>query len=139
PIEPPLIAHYPFDEGSGTTAADASGGGHTGTLQGSAGWGRGIVGPSDLALDGRGGFVDVPGAVVDTTRSFTVSAWVRLTATRGYQTFVSEDCTQVSAFYLQFRDDTPRFAFTRITADAVAPGTFASSAFAPSVNTWYFL
>jgi len=138
PADPPLIAHYPFDEGSGTVAADTSGG-HTGALQGSAGWARGIVGSSDLALDGRGGFVDVPGAVIDTTRSFTVSAWVRLSATQGYQTFVSEDGAQVSAFYLQFRDDTRRFAFTRITTDAVAPGTFASATFAPRTNTWYFL
>jgi alpha-L-arabinofuranosidase len=136
---PALLASYPFDEGAGRTAADASGSGHTGTLQGDAGWGPGLVGPGALALHGRGGYVDVPGAVVDTTASFSVAAWVRVDVTRGYQTFVSEDGSQVSAFFLQFRDDTRRFAFTRITADAVAAGTFASSSFTPSAGTWYFL
>src|SRR2546430_32617 len=76
PALPPLVASYAFDEGAGTTAADASGGGHTGALQGTAAWGRGIVGASSLALTG-GGFVDVAGPVVDTTTSFSVSAWAR--------------------------------------------------------------
>src|SRR5438477_13218614 len=66
---PALLASYPFDEGAGRTAADASGSGHTGSLQGDAGWGPGLVGSGALALDGRGGYVDVPGAVVDTTAS----------------------------------------------------------------------
>ena len=43
--------------------------------------------------------------LIDTTRSFTVSAWVNLSNTDGYQTFVSQDGSQVSGFYLQLRGD----------------------------------
>ncbi len=38
---PPAIAAYAFNEGSGTTAADASGNGLTGTLTNGATWGTG--------------------------------------------------------------------------------------------------
>src|SRR5690606_16065861 len=62
-------------------------------------------------------YVDVPAPVVDTSRSFTVAAWVNLASTGGYQTFVSIDGDQVSAFYLQKRDDTGTFAFSRLPAD----------------------
>ena len=33
-----LVAHYPLDEGEGTTTADASGNGHTGTIEGTPTW-----------------------------------------------------------------------------------------------------
>src|SRR5689334_6164244 len=62
---PPLTAHYPLDEGAGTIAADVSGGGHGGALQGAAGWGDAISGRSALVLDGRTADVDVPSPVVD--------------------------------------------------------------------------
>jgi len=35
-----LVAHWPFDEGSGTTTADATGNGHDGSLEGSPTWTR---------------------------------------------------------------------------------------------------
>ena len=33
-----LVAYYPLNEGAGTTTADASGKGHTGTMQGTPTW-----------------------------------------------------------------------------------------------------
>src|SRR5205807_9135135 len=85
------------------------------------------------------GFVDVPSPVVDTTASFSVSAWAMIHVARGYQTFVSVDGSQVSGFFLQFRDDTREFAFTRLTADTPVAGTFASSSVTAAVDTWYLL
>jgi len=38
------VAHWKFDEGSGTTAADSSGNGNTGTLLNSPTWTTGRVG-----------------------------------------------------------------------------------------------
>ena len=35
-----LVAHWRFDEGSGTTTADATGNGHDGSLEGSPTWTR---------------------------------------------------------------------------------------------------
>ncbi|MBX6762525.1 MAG: hypothetical protein K6T51_07705 [Rubrobacteraceae bacterium] len=111
-----LAGWWKFDEGSGTVARDSADG-HDGTLENGAGWAAGRVGSCSLSLNGSGQYVDVPAPVVDTSRSFTVAAWVNLASTGGYQTFVSIDGDQVSAFYLQKRDDTGTFAFSRLPAD----------------------
>src|SRR5580692_1672957 len=114
-----LIGHWTFDEGSGTTAADSSGNGHPLTLQGGAGWTTGVVGPYALSVTPQQDAAS-SGPVIDTSASFTVSAWVKLDNTNGYQTFVSEDGSNVAAFYLQLRGDTGRFAFTRLAYDSTA-------------------
>ena len=135
-----LIGHWTFDEGAGTTAADSSGGGHPLTLQGGASWTTGVVGPSALAVTPQQDAAS-SGPVIDTSKSFTVSAWVNLASTSGYQTFVSEDGTQVSGFYLQLRADTGRFSFTRLAYDSTAAyGAVASAtAIVPQRGVWYQL
>ncbi len=136
-----LSGHWTFDEGSGTTAADSSGGGHPLTLTGGAGWGPGLIGPHSLSLSGAGQYAQSAGPVIDTTQSFSVSAWVNLANTNGYQTFVSQDGNQVSGFYLQLRGDTHRFAFTRIAYDSTQGlGIIASAdSIIPQPGVWYHL
>ena len=53
-----LVAGYAFNEGLGTSAADASGSGLTGTLRNGAGWGTGRNGGAVL-LDGVNDFVEL--------------------------------------------------------------------------------
>ncbi|MBD7999348.1 LamG-like jellyroll fold domain-containing protein [Oerskovia gallyi] len=66
-----------LDEGTGTTAADSSGWGQTGTLSGGAAWVTGIDGKA-VRLDGTAGKVAVPDADgLDVSAALTVSAWVR--------------------------------------------------------------
>ena len=134
-------AEWKFGEGAGTAAADASGSGRNGTLQGNAGWAVGLVGPQALSLPAGGnGFVDVPAPVVDTSQSFTVTAWVKVNRVQGYQTFVSIDGDQLSGFFLQLRGDTGEFAFTIPPGDgAGADPAVASADEAPDPNTWYHL
>jgi alpha-N-arabinofuranosidase len=139
---PTLAGHWTFDEGSGTTAADSSGGDNPLTLENGASWGPGVIGPHSLAVSTPNRqYAQSAGPVVDTTQSFTVSAWVYLTNTSGYQTFVSQDGTQVSGFFLQLRGDTGRFAFTRLAYDSTkALGTIAGAAnIIPQPNEWYHL
>ena len=141
---PPLSGHWPFDEGSGATASDASGGGHPLTLQGGAAWGAGVVGPSAVSVDGLNGnqqYAQSSGPVIDTTQSFTVSAWVYLNNVNGYQTFVSQDGSQISGFFLQLRGDTHQFAFTRPAYDSPkALGIIATdAAVIPQPDEWYHL
>lgn len=135
-----LIGHWTFDEGTGTTAADSSGGGHPLTLQGGASWTTGVVGPHALAVSPQEDAAS-SGPVIDTSKSFTVSAWVNLANTSGYQTIVSEDGTQVSGFYLQLRADTGRFAFTRLAYDSTAAYAAIASAsnIVPQPGVWYQL
>jgi hypothetical protein len=139
---PTLTGHWTFDEGSGTTAADSSGATDPLTLEHGASWGPGIVGPHSLAVSTPSQqYAQSGGPVVDTTQSFTVSAWVYLTSTSGYQTFVSQDGTQISGFFLQLRGDTGRFAFTRPAYDSPkALGIIASAPnIIPQPNEWYHL
>ena len=80
---PPAIAAYAFNEGSGTSAADASGSGLTGTLTNGAAWGTGRNAGAVL-LDGVNDFVELGNpALLQLTGSMTVSAWVNSAAFPG--------------------------------------------------------
>jgi len=72
-----LIAHYKFDETSGTTAADSSGSGNTGTLTNMSGteWTTGKVGGA-LDFDGSNDYVDLGTSLANNLGDATVSAWV---------------------------------------------------------------
>jgi hypothetical protein len=131
-------AYWRFDEGSGTTAADATGHGHTMTLTG-AQWTTGRVGTSALSLDGNTQFAQAAGAVVDTSRPYSVTAWLQMSQVAGYRTAVAIEGVMVSAFFLQFRDENPRtLSFAALPADAVAAASAVARATAtPVAGIWY--
>ena len=80
------LAHWKFDEASGTTAADSSGNGNTGTVAGNPVWrptGGWLAGA--LEFDGRGDYVKVekPRGFNFAPGSFSVSTWIYPKETRG--------------------------------------------------------
>ena len=78
-----LVASWPFDEGSGSVAHDASGHGNNGVIMGDAQWVSGFSG-SALSFDGSTGRVRVPdNASLDPTAAVSVTAWVRATEPQG--------------------------------------------------------
>ena len=80
---PPAIAAYAFNEGSGTSAANASGSGLAGTLTDGAAWGAGRNAGAVL-LDGVDDYVELGNpAALQLTGSMTVSAWVNSAAFPG--------------------------------------------------------
>jgi hypothetical protein len=93
--------------------------------------------------------VDLGKPLVDTTRSFAVSAWVRMNDFSWFQTFVSQDGTVISGFYLQWRNDTKRLSFTLNSEDKAPPanpgetepvkGYRAESSFVPQTGQWYHI
>jgi len=90
-----------------------------------------------LNLSGTGAFADVGRAALDTTRSYTVSAWVSLNNAGGYQTLVSQDGKTLSGFFLQKRG-ADKFAMVIQSADdPAAPLVTALSSFVPQANTLY--
>ncbi|MEU2777892.1 alpha-L-arabinofuranosidase C-terminal domain-containing protein [Streptomyces sp. NPDC007162] len=135
---PAAAAHWSFDEGSGTSAADSSGNGRPATLQGAAGWDTGKVGAHSLSLTADGN-ATASGPALDTSKAFSVAAWVNLAQLGGYQTAVSIDGKSVSAFYLGLRDDTGTFAFARLPSDATQAAAVAAAASAPATGTWTHL
>jgi hypothetical protein len=137
---PTPAAYLTFDEGSGTVGHDTSGNNNDATLLGGAGWTTGLVGPAALNLTGAAGaYADIPRDVVDTTKSFTVAAWVKLNSLGGFQTFVSEDSGFQATFFLQKRGDTNTFTFTQPFGAAGGPGVavYPDSGMTPTVGTWY--
>ena len=137
---PTPAAHWTFDDGTGTTAIDSSGNGHTATLGTGVSWIAGNVGTNAIGVNGSSAAVaTVTGPVVNTAASFTVSAWVKLNAISGYQTVVSIAGTNVAGFFLGLRGDTGSFSFARIPSDSLVNATIAASTTAPVAGTWYHI
>ncbi|CAB3810087.1 hypothetical protein LMG28614_07198 [Paraburkholderia ultramafica] len=70
-----LQTYLTFDETSGTSAADSSGNGNAGTLEGGVTHVAGKVSNS-VALDGSTGYVSLPNDIVVNVSDFTIAAWV---------------------------------------------------------------
>jgi hypothetical protein len=64
-----------FDEGTGTSVADASGNGNTGTLTGGVTWAPGINGTA-LSFDGTGRVTVADDTSLDITDAITIAAWI---------------------------------------------------------------
>ena len=137
---PPAIAAYAFNEGSGTSATDASGGGLTGTLTNGAAWGTGRNAGAVL-LDGVNDFVELGNpAALQLTGSMTVSAWVNSAA------FPSDDAAIVSkraSGEVGYQLDTtvdrgPRTVGFKLTNSA-GGNMFRYGATTLQANTWYFV
>ncbi|MFD4263931.1 LamG-like jellyroll fold domain-containing protein [Streptomyces sp. NPDC058534] len=123
---------WSLDEGSGTTAEDDGPNGRDLTLAAGTTWTPGVSG-SALKFDGQGQSAQTDGPVLDTTGSYSVSAWVRLDALPGnYATAVSQDTRrQASPFYLQYGQGA--FAFS-------TPGEKrARVETTPETGRWYHL
>lgn len=98
------VGAWTMDDASGTTAPDSgSPGGHDLTTTGGVTWQPGHVGAQAAGLDGTTGYLSTDVSVLDTTRSFTITAWAYLEADTGFQTLVSQDGEHSSSFYLQYR------------------------------------
>jgi hypothetical protein len=124
--------HWSLDEGTGTTAADEGPSGKDLKLSDGTAWTFGVSG-SALTFDGAGQHAETDGPVLDTTGSYSVSAWVTLDELPGnYATAVSQDSRfQASPFYLQYGQGA--FAFS-------TPGeNRARLVTTPETGRWYHL
>ena len=89
-----------------------------------------------LLLDGSGSAV-APGPIIDTSGSFSVSAWVRFDRDDGWSTFVSQDGRSISSFYLQKRDS-KYLGFTTYPSDSTAAAAcVATAGLRPRQGEWY--
>ena len=108
--------HWPLDEASGTSAADASGSAQTATASGGVTWAAGRLN-GEAQFSGGNGVVATASPVLRTDMSFSVSAWVRLTGTFAHFTAVSQDGVRNSGFYLRYEGDIDRWGFGMVTTD----------------------
>jgi hypothetical protein len=133
------VAHWTFDDGAGPTASDSSGHCFVGTLQGGAGWGPGRIGLSSLDLQAAStAFVDVPGAVLNTTQPYTATAWAFFRRVDIFQTILGIDGDSEQAFQLQI--NATRFSITARPADSsTATSIHVLGVVTPQANVWYHL
>ncbi len=141
----PLLAHYPFNEASGTSTADASGNGKAATVAGPAAFVAGRVGNA-VDFNAAGQYVSLPAGILGTASEFTVALWVHLD-TIGTWSRVFDFGTGTTIYmFLTPRSDagTARFAITtggsgkqeRINAPAPLPvGTWTHVAVTISAGT----
>ncbi|WP_306324376.1 LamG-like jellyroll fold domain-containing protein, partial [Streptomyces sp. CC224E] len=71
-----------------------------------------------LGLNGTSAYAASASAIVDTSKSFTVSAWVRLDGKDRNHTFLSQAGTRTSGFQLYYSKTYDRWVFNRHTKDA---------------------
>ncbi|MGA6168005.1 LamG-like jellyroll fold domain-containing protein [Amycolatopsis magusensis] len=120
---------YKFDEGTGTTAADAVGDADA-KLTG-AEWAPGVQNGA-VSFNGNG-FGDTGSALVNSASSYSVSAWAKLDVADGaFQTVVSQDTGSNSAFFLQYSGQDQRWAMSFVGLRALSPQK-------PEVGRWYHL
>lgn len=135
------VAWWRLDDWGGTTASDASGSGHSAVVSGTTlGWYERQ--PTTFALrgDGVGTGAVTAGPVIDTARSYAVSAWVSLTSKTARRVVASQDGTARSAFTLSYEPSTDRWVFAVPLADsAQADVRTVSSTSVPTVNRWTHL
>ncbi len=111
-VPPPptgLVAAWSFDAGTGTTAADATGKGHTGTISGATWSATGRNGGA-LSFDGVNDWVTVADANdLDLSNGMTLSAWVNPTgAGADWQTVLLKETPGFMVYALYADTDTAR-------------------------------
>jgi PKD repeat protein len=133
---PGLIAAYAFNEGSGSTTIDATGRGHTGSLEGAT-WTTAGKNGNALAFNGANNLVSVADAPdLDFSTGLTLEAWVRPTTLSGWRTVALKEESGGLAYALYAHDNAPRPAGTLNmgAADVNVPGAAALA-----LSTWTHL
>ncbi|MFJ9628913.1 LamG-like jellyroll fold domain-containing protein [Streptomyces sp. NPDC101175] len=129
---------WKLDQTSGRSVTDASGTGNTATAGSGVTWLSGGGAQFDGTTTGTGSVIATNGPVLDTSASYTVSAWVNLTDTSTYRTFVAQGGTNRPSFYLQYSKGDNAYRFHVAGEDASSPAAFydAKATTAPTLNTW---
>jgi hypothetical protein len=112
------------------------------TLNGGTTWATDSTRGTVLALDGTSGNASSSAPVLDTTASFTVSAWADPSSLgTSNQTVVGQEGTQNSAFYLQFNyhSGQPGWALAFSNGDTAGPTFTTAYAAGATANTWTHL
>ena len=134
------VANWAMDEtGDGTVAEDSSGAGRHATLGGGAAWGEGVTGGA-LHLDGRTGYAATVAPVLDTMKSFSVAAWVRLDDKSRNSVALVQAGSHASALTLYYSTSYDRWIFNRTSVDSDTPSFIrAISSTVPATGVWTHL
>ncbi|HEX8762447.1 MAG TPA: Ig-like domain-containing protein [Candidatus Saccharimonadales bacterium] len=131
-----LVASYSFNEGTGTTVADGSGTGNSGSIFQAAWYAAGKFGKA-LSFDGSNDYVSVnDSASLDLTNKMTLEAWVRPTASSGWRTVMLKENGSEMSYGMYARESSNRpSAWMRLNPTS---GSSQSAGATPglTLNTW---
>ena len=137
-----------LNDGTGATAADCAnatssgcGTGLAASLTGAYTWTTDSQRGKVLNLTGTTGYAATTSPAIDTSKSFTISAWVKLTSLTSNSTFVSQsDATNVvNGFQLYYSSGAGAWAFNRKDSDSASATFSAVYGGKPVVGTWTHL
>jgi hypothetical protein len=132
-----LVAAYGFNEGSGSTVADASGNLLNGTITGATWTSAGRFG-SALSFDGVNDLVTVNDSnLLDLTTGMTLEAWVKPTSLSGWTTVILKETSGELVYSLYGASDTARPPSSYVRIAGTTTGA-VGSALLP-VNGWSHL
>jgi hypothetical protein len=140
-----LVGYWPFEEGTGTTAADLSGNGNAGTLQNSPVWSTSVpptpyANTHSLSFDGVQSYVTMGNpAALQLTGALSITAWFKSSATLGnYATLVSKWWSggTEAAYSIHWSNSSgPLFG----VGNAALAGIGAATATPYTDGSWHFL
>jgi chitodextrinase len=132
-----LVAAYSFSEGSGTTVADASGNGNTGTIVNATWTSSGKYGNA-LAFNGSTSYVDVGNsASLQLTGSMTLEAWINAAANPPDDGQIIAKSDDSAGWQFKTSPDTGPQTFGAKVSGTSSTGTQRYSSLTRSLNTWY--
>ena len=130
--EESIMGMWLFDEGKGDTAKDSSGNGNDGALMNDPKWVNGKFGEA-LEFDGKDDYVEVPSTFSLANVSFSITAWVNITAEKNDMGVVNRgDQTTGTNVHLHcnIRSMKPHFGFY---------GNDLGGVTTLSAGKWYFI
>jgi len=130
-LERGLAGYWKLDDGSGTTATDASTNGNTSTLTNGPTWTTGQIGGA-VSFDGSDDYVNTT-STIDTSL-YTVCSWVYPQSNGLYQRIITTPSGNTHKWLLSFSDavSNSQFVFSRNSGSEMGKGTGATS-----LNTWH--
>jgi len=131
-----MLAGYSFNQGSGTTAADSSGNGITGTLSATTWTTAGKYGNA-LSFNGTTSFVNlgIP-TLLSITGSMTWAAWVKATATPSNDGQIISMSADNGGWQLKTTPDTgPQTFGVKVTGSGGSAYRYSQTVW--TLNTWY--
>lgn len=122
-------------EGADTAVIDDAAGDRNGVRPAVGVWKDGRHGDALWLNGSTAGYVSMPGGpAVDTGKSFSVSAWVKLDeAGTAFRTAVSQDGTRLSGFFLQYNPNSKKWNFMMPASDADAAARHVAESAGPAV------
>lgn len=94
-------------------------------------------GAGALKLNGTTDYATTSSAVIDTSKSFAVSAWVRPGDLSRSQTVLSQKGTNLSGYALHYQGSTKKWVFSKYASDAVGVAAVRSYSTTQAVaNAW---